>query len=70
MKSFSAEIVFEFPCASYISISVITSVGAKIHGVSKGDTYQQFCEMGKFQSFTFTPTEDDIYIYEIEVKIE
>lgn len=70
MKTFNAEIVFEFPCASDIILSVITSVGAKVHGVSEGYTGTVFSEMGRFQSFTFTPTEDDTYIYEIEVKIE
>ena len=70
LKSFNAKIVFEFPCASTISINVITSLVPAIYGVSEGNAYVQFSGVGEFQSFTFTPTEDDTYIYEIEVKIE
>ena len=70
LKSFGAKIVFECPCASNIGINVITSYGTRVHGVPEGNTYAVFSEPGEFQSFTFTPTEDDTYIYEIEVKIE
>lgn len=67
-KSFVATIVFDFPCASTISIHIISSIRAINEGISEGNISRSFMGLGKFQSFTYSPTEDDTYIYEITIE--
>lgn len=68
VKSFTATLTFDFPCASLISVVFSTTMGAKYKGISQGDTSTVWDDVGKVQSFSYSPTEDDTYTYEIELQ--
>lgn len=68
VKLFTATLTFDFPCASLITVIFSTTHGAKYKGISQGDTSTKWDDMGQVQSFSYSPTEDDTYIYEIELQ--
>ena len=59
---------FKFPCASTISVIVYTNINSTLLGVSTGNTYANGDFFGQFMSLSFSPQEDDTYIYEIVIE--
>lgn len=68
MKSGRITLEFEFPCASTISVIVYTDINYTQFGVLQGNTYAHTGFMGQFMSLSFSPQEDDTYIYEIVIE--
>lgn len=59
---------FEFPCASIISVIVYTNINSTTFGVWQGNNYYNSDFFGQFVSLSFSPQEDDTYIYEIVIE--
>lgn len=67
-KSVDVQLEFEFPCASTLTVTVHTDLGGGHFGVTQGNNYSQSNFMGQFVSLSFSPQEDDTYIYEVVIE--
>ena len=68
LKSGSIALEFEFPCASTISVIVYTNKNSTIFGIGQGNNYYDSNFIGQFMSLSFSPQEDDTYIYEVVIE--
>jgi hypothetical protein len=68
IKSGDITLKFEFPCASTITVIVYTNMNSTRLGVVQGNTYADSEFLGQFMSLSFSPQEDDTYIYEIVIE--
>lgn len=68
MKGGSIILEFEFPCASTISVIVYTNINSTLLGIEQGNNYTNGDFFGQFMSLSFSPQEDDTYIYEVVIE--
>lgn len=68
MKTSDIKLEFEFPCASTISVIVYTNLRSFQFGVLQGNNYGEIELIGQFMSLSFSPQEDDTYIYEVVIE--
>lgn len=67
-KTCSIVLEFEFPCASTIMVIVYTNINSTLLGVTQGNNRSEGDFFGQFMSLSFSPQEDDTYIYEIVIE--
>lgn len=68
MKVGDITLEFEFPCVSTINVIAHTNLRDFQFGVLQGNNYSESEFMGQFMSLSFSPQEDDTYIYEVVIE--
>lgn len=59
---------FEFPCVSTINVIAHTNLRDSQFGIIQGNNYGKGEFFGQFTSLSFSPQEDDTYIYEVVIE--